>query len=72
MTWERQRAYDHDAGFEEGRAEGAHANAIENARNAIKLGLPPEQISQITGLPLEQVLALKEELETEKATNPAN
>ena len=41
-------------------------NKIENARNALKMGLTAEQASQITSLPLEQVLALKKEIETEK------
>ena len=42
-------------------------NKIENARNLLKMNLgTPEQISQAVSLPLEQVLALKEELETEK------
>ncbi len=62
MTWERQRAYDHDAGFE----EGAQANAIGSARNLLRMNLlTPEQISQAVSLPLEQVLALKEELAAE-------
>ena len=42
-------------------------NKIENARNLLKMNLgTPEQISQAVSLPLEQVLAIKEELETEK------
>lgn len=51
----------------EGLKRGVHETAIANARNALKLGLAPEQASQITTLPLEQVLALKEELEREAA-----
>ena len=44
------------------RAEGFEAASIENAKNALAMGLSPEQASQITALPLEQVIALKEEL----------
>ena len=44
------------------RAEGFEAASIENAKNALAMGLSPEQASQITDLPLEQVIALKEEL----------
>ncbi len=40
---------------------GARQNAIANARNALNMGLSPEQVSQITELPLEQVLTLKNE-----------
>ena len=49
-------------GYEQGVAEGAQQNAIANAKNALDMGLTPEQIAQITSLPLEQVLALKEEV----------
>ena len=45
-------------------------NKIENARNLLKMNLgTPEQISQAVSLPLEQVLALKEELATVKTEN---
>ena len=47
MEWERQRTYD----FENGK----EAKAIEAARNAISLGIAPEQVQKITGLPLEQI-----------------
>ncbi len=54
----------YEDGVAEGRAsglaEGAQQKAIENARNALNMGLTPEQIVQITSLPLEQVLALKD------------
>ena len=53
-------------GLERGRKEGALNKAIESAKNALNMGLSPEQAVQITSLPLEQVLALKEELKTEK------
>jgi len=48
-------------------AEAKKENAIANAKNALTMGLSPEQASQITSLPLEQVLALRGELEREAA-----
>ena len=56
MEWERQRTYD----FENGKEAGSHDAKIESARNALAMNLTPQQASQITGLPLEEVLALKE------------
>ena len=66
MTWARQRYYDFEDGKQAGIAEGAHANAIENAKNLLRMNLgTPEQISQAVSLPLEQVRALVEELHGE-------
>ena len=64
MTWERQRYYDMEAGYE----KGAQETARENARNALAMGLSVEQAAQITSLPLEEVLSLKEELSHETVT----
>ena len=51
MEWERQRTYD----FENGKEQ----KAIETATNLIKMQLGTvEQISQVVGLPLEQVKSL--------------
>ena len=62
MTWERQRAYDFDA--------GAQARSIENAKNLLRMNLlSPEQISQAVSLSLEEVLSLKEELDEVKVVN---
>ena len=48
-------------GKEAGHAEGSHDAKIESARNFLAMNiLTPEQIAQGTGLPLEEVLALKE------------
>jgi hypothetical protein len=58
MTWERQRAYDFDAGKE--------AASIETAKNFLMEGDSPEKIARCCSLPLEQVLALKEELSHEE------
>lgn len=53
-------------GMEEGVSIGAQQNARENARNLLTMHLgTPEQISQAVSLPLEEVLALREELDRE-------
>ena len=75
MTWqqtideERAIAFEegvkegHDVGVEEGVSLGVQQTARENARNFLRMNvLTPEQIAQGTRLPLEDVLALKEEL----------
>ena len=49
-------------GIQQGIQQGAQHNAIENAKNALLMGLPPEQVTQITNLPLEQVLELQKNL----------
>ena len=55
-----------NAAKREGREEGAKATAIANAKNLLRMNLGSlEQISQAVSLPLEQVLALKEELASE-------
>ena len=47
-------------GFDEGIAQGAHENAVENARNLISMNLgTTEQIAQATGLSLDEVLAIR-------------
>ncbi|WP_294429771.1 Rpn family recombination-promoting nuclease/putative transposase [uncultured Treponema sp.] len=52
-----------EEGREEGRKEGAQAKSIENAKNLLRMNLgTPEQISQAVSLPLEQVLAFKDEM----------
>ena len=56
MTWERQRAYDYDAGYE--------TKAVEDAKNLLALNkLTIEEIAQCCSLPVEQVISLKNELE---------
>ena len=55
-----------NAAKREGREEGAKATAIANAKNLLSLNkLSAEEIADCCSLPLEQVLALKEELERE-------
>ena len=54
-----------NAAKREGREEGAKATAIANAKNLLlETDLPPEKIARCCNLPLEQVLALKEENRT--------
>ncbi len=62
MEWERQRAYD----LEAGRAEGEQKKANEVAINLLKLNqLTPEQIAQSVGLPLEQIFELQKKIAVE-------
>ena len=58
MTWERQRAYDLDAGIE----IGAQQKAVEDAENFLRENISEEIIAKCTGLPLEKVLELKEKV----------
>ena len=63
MTWERQRAYDLDAGREEGIEIGAQQKAVEAAERLLKMNLgTAEQIATAVNLPLEQVLEIKEKI----------
>ena len=59
-------------GIRKGIAQGAQQNAIANAKNFLKKSnLSSEMIADCCNLPLEQVIALKEELshETVAVTN---
>ena len=63
MTWQQTIDEEKEISYEEGRAEGKAEKAIEAAENFLKMGInTPEQISQAIGLPLEQVLQIKENL----------
>ena len=63
MTW--QQTIDEEKYY--AREEGAHENAITSAKNLLLLHkLSVEEIAQCCSLPLEEVLALKKELETAK------
>ena len=63
MDFEHYMSLSFRQGKEEGLSEGAKQKCIENAQNAIKLGLPEDQIAQITGLSPETILELKEQLQ---------
>ena len=45
--------------LEEAIEKGSQENAIQNAKNALKLGLDIKTISKITGLSLEEIEKLK-------------
>ena len=62
MTWERQRTYDKEEGIEIGREKGRNEKAVEDAENMMKKNYPVDDICEITGLSLEQVLELKEKV----------
>ena len=67
MTWQQTIDEEKYYAREAGREEGARENAITSAKNLLLMNLgTPEQISQAVSLPLEEVLALKKELETAK------
>ena len=52
-----------EAGREKGLAEGARNNAIENAKNMLKEKIAPEVVVRCTGLSLEEVQKLAEDIE---------
>lgn len=54
-------------GLKRGLKRGVQENAIANAKNFLQEGDSPEKIARCCSLPLEQVLALKEELSREAA-----
>ena len=59
-----QKSYDETL-----RNDGRIENAIANAKNfLLETDLPPEKIARCCNLPLEQVIALKEELSHEGVT----
>ena len=66
MEWERQKTYLYNKGKEDGVAEGKIEAKIETARNFLAEGVAPEIIAKCSGLPLEEVQKLAEEL------SPAN
>ncbi len=48
-----------EEGRKEGRAEGKEEKALETAKNLLDMQMIPEQVAKVTGLPLEQILALQ-------------
>ena len=61
MTW--QQTIDEEK--EIAREEGAREKAIATAKNLLNDNIAPEQVSKWIGLPIDEVLALKEEMKTE-------
>ncbi len=45
---------------------GVHKNAVENAKNFLKEGIPVETIARCVGLPLEEVQTLADELHAQE------
>ena len=62
IKWQQTIDEEKEIAREEGYAEGAQRNAIATARNFLQEGDSPEKVARCCSLPLEQVLALKEEL----------
>jgi len=65
-NWFRQNSYDiglrdYNSGLENAEKRGMQQKAIEDAKNALALKLTAEQVSKITGLPLEKVMELAKE-----------
>ena len=58
MTWQQTIDEEKEISYEEGKAE----KAIEAAENFLKEGDSPEKVARCIGLPLEQVLQIKENL----------
>ena len=65
MTWEQEIADQRYWAKKEGLQQGLQQKAIEDARNALNMGLSIEQAAQITFLPLDEVRAIALELEKE-------
>ena len=67
MEWERQKAYEFKRGKAEGVQEGKQEKAVETARNMFIENISLEIVAKCTGLPIETVQQLAEELATAKA-----
>ena len=65
MEWERQRTYDYENGKEAGISEGAQKKAEETATNMLIKHYPLDDIAEITGLSMEQVLELQKKVPVE-------
>ena len=69
LTQEDYDRHRRQEGIEEGLEIGARQNAIENAKNFLRMNLcTPEQIAQAIGLPLEEVISLRDSLSSELAS----
>ena len=67
MTWDQEIKHQRHMAFDEGKAEGlsegARQNAVENAKNLLRMNvLPPEQIAKAIGLSVEDVVSLRDAL----------
>lgn len=62
MTWQQTIDEEKDISYEEGKIDGASQKALEDAENFLKEGDSPEKVARCIGLPLEQVIQIKENL----------
>ena len=59
---EKGREEGREEGITQGIEQGAYNKSLETAKTALSMNLPPENISKLTGLPLETILKLKAQL----------
>ncbi len=68
MTWEQEMEDLRQESFDEGLEIGARKNAIDATTNLLRMNLgTPEQIAQASGLPLEEVIILRNSLSAQVA-----
>ena len=67
MTVETLERYAYENGLEQGIATGAQQKAVESATNMLRKKYPATDISEITGLTLEQVQELQNKLVAQPA-----
>ena len=58
MTWQQTIDEEKEISYEEGKTD----KAIEATENLLKADVDPETVAKCIGLPLEQVLQIKEKL----------
>ena len=66
MTWQQTIDEEKDIAFEEGREEGREECRIEAAENLLREGDSPEKVARCIGLPLKQVMQIKERILNEE------
>ena len=62
VSEEELRRIWHKDGYTEGLLQGASKKAIETAKTMLIKKYPTDDISEITGLPLEQILELQKQV----------
>ena len=73
MDLEVQKEEAFEDGMEKGFTDGANKKAEESAINLLKLQIAtPEQVTQVTGLPLEKVQELAKEIKKQFYVNVLN
>ena len=56
-------------GRKEGKEEGREEKAIEIAKRILKMNMPIDQVAEFTGLGIEEISGLSNEIECEKQTD---